>query len=521
MRMRNVCGSVAASIAVALAACAEEAVSTGSGFVWKLPKEATLREGRFLRVTVPKGSEATAWATAKIRTAGFSYRSCRGTIRYSMGDLAKPLHPWLGAKFMLIAKEAKSGKELYPGAGFGLAAVTNGTAELFKAFPAELAEEGTLCLGLQGTSGTIEFDLGSLTIEAGPGVFPVGDNDRTVNYPESVRSLPRLRGVMSPNHPVERDFADLRAWGATLMRFQMKPSFVNGLKRPADDAAESEQLAYFDAWALPCLDYIESNVLAWGRRYGIRLVIDLHVPPGRHANGEMRMFKNPRYAERFVSFWREAARRLRGNEDIVYGYDLINEPGQRTSAARGCDYWTIQKRAAEAVRAVDPKTPIIFESNDADVPSTCSYLGALDMDNVIYQVHMYHPFEFTHQNVGSALTGIDKRLMTVYPDSKRGWDRAALMEYLRPAVEFQKRHKAKMYVGEFSAICWAEGADKYLADCISCFEELGWDWTYHAFREFQGWDVEWEGESYTTFRKAPFDTPRKKVLLEGFSRSRK
>jgi len=56
-----------------------------------------------------------------------------------------------------------------------------------------------------------------------------------------------------------------------------------------------------------------------------------------------------------------------------------------------------------------------------------------------------------------------------------------------------------------------------LRDCIEVFEEYGWDWTYHAFREWQGWSV--EHESTTPGKLTPSkDNPRKQVLLEGFRR---
>ncbi len=78
-------------------------------------------------------------------------------------------------------------------------------------------------------------------------------------------------------------------------------------------------------------------------------------------------------------------------------------------------------------------------------------------------------------------------------------------------------HGARIYVGEFSAIAWAPGADAYLRDCISLFEEYGWDWTYHAFREWAGWSVEHEGEDDTSLRPSA-DNPRKRTLLDGFGR---
>ena len=56
---------------------------------------------------------------------------------------------------------------------------------------------------------------------------------------------------------------------------------------------------------------------------------------------------------------------------------------------------------------------------------------------------------------------------------------------------------------------------------IAVFEELGWDWTYHAYREARVWNVELEsvrrGLGTDDFRPAA-DTPRKRVLLEGFAK---
>ena len=52
-----------------------------------------------------------------------------------------------------------------------------------------------------------------------------------------------------------------------------------------------------------------------------------------------------------------------------------------------------------------------------------------------------------------------------------------------------------------------------LKDVISAFEEHGWDWTYHVFREWPVWSVEHEGEGDDT----P-DNPRRCVLVEAFRR---
>jgi len=93
-----------------------------------------------------------------------------------------------------------------------------------------------------------------------------------------------------------------------------------------------------------------------------------------------------------------------------------------------------------------------------------------------------------------------------------------LKRVLKPVRDFQLKHGARIFIGEFSAIAWAPGADRYLGDCISLFEEYGWDWTYHAWREWAGWSVEHVCTDFgkKELRKAPVATDRQKVLRDGF-----
>ena len=123
---------------------------------------------------------------------------------------------------------------------------------------------------------------------------------------------------------------------------------------------------------------------------------------------------------------------------------------------------------------------------------------------------MYEPFTFTHQGIHRGFG------TTSWPDTKKGWTREYMVKRLAPVLEFQRRHNARIYVGEFSAVAWAPGAEKYIEDLISIFREYGWDWTYHAFRESPVWDVEKAGPSMMKMAPAP-DTPRKRVLLKGFA----
>lgn len=470
---------------------------------WDLPEQYAKMEGDLLIVDIPRDKHgASAMATAIVpndRIEGLKRFSF--SIEASAENIAKPSKSYLGIKSQLHWRDAKTGADNWPNTRPRAGSFPRTVLKTYVDFMGATPGFAEIQLGLQETSGKIAFDLSTLKLSRDY-AFVTENPNRIVSYPERVKNDCRRRGVMLPGSaPVEDDFITLKEWGVNLVRYQM----IRNWNKNRDN----RDIGEFNLWLDGKLDILEKTVIPLARKYGQKVVVDLHVPPGgRLEGGDMAMFHEKEYAEAFVACWKRIAARFRGNSDIIYGYDLINEPHQIEPG--GCGYWEVQKLAALAVREIDPETTIIIESNGWDGPPTFSYLGVLDIDNVIYQVHMYLPIEYTHQKVSNP--NMEAR---AYPDAKKGLDIGQLRNYLKPVREFEKRHKAKIYVGEFSAICWAEGADRYIADCITIFNEYGWDWTYHAFREWPGWSVEHEGEPSREFRPSA-DNPRKRALLEGF-----
>ncbi len=310
---------------------------------------------------------------------------------------------------------------------------------------------------------------------------------------------------MSPHRMSEDDFDTLQAWGATLIRYQMW-----GYRQKKDAPADLD--AYW-CWLEGKLDHFDAFVLPQAVARGMTVVLDLHdAPGGRDVSNDTRMCHDGACADFFVETWRRIATRFKGRAGL-YGYDLVNEPMQTREALPDCDYWSLQRRAAEVIRAIDPDVPILVECNGQDSPSAFASLYPLDLTNVIYEVHMYVPLRYTHQGV---LWKAGER-PDPYPNAEKGWNADALRGALRPVREFQLRHGAKIYCGEFSAVAWAPGAAEYLRDCIDIFDEYGWDWTYHAFREWPGWSVEHEGDDIGHMSPSA-DNPRKRALLDGFAR---
>jgi hypothetical protein len=130
---------------------------------------------------------------------------------------------------------------------------------------------------------------------------------------------------------------------------------------------------------------------------------------------------------------------------------------------------------------------------------------------------MYRPHSFTHQRIGGNKT-------FHYPGrvGLKWWDKDALQKLLADVRDWQVKYNAQIYIGEFSAIRWAPGdeAYTYLKDCIDIFEQYNWSWTYHAFREYNGWSVEHDNNKAN---EQPADAPttRQRLFMEAFKKNEK
>lgn len=469
---------------------------------WNTPRGGT-REGDL--VTVALQSEGTAMFSAPVDLSAWAGKILKASIRVRGEKVVPPPTRWLGFKFMLHFRDAITGRDEYPGAPWREGSWDWTTVELRADLRGVRPEQGSLSLGLQKGSGTVSFDLASLTFEEEKPLFEFDEGTEPCAYSPRVKNQTPLRGVMLPGGPCkEEDFKTLKDWGATLVRYQMNRGW--GKTNMNQDVAE------YMSWVDSKVDHLLTDILPWAEKYGLQVVVDLHVPPGgRDKSGDMNMFYEVKFADAFLETWKRIATRCKGRRGI-WGYDLINEPCQNRPAAPNCDYWTLQARAARLVREIDPVTPIVIEANGWDSASQFRFLKPLELSDVIYQTHMYDPGYYTHQGVHAKSE--KDWLRTPYPCAAKKLDKEFLRAALKPVLDFQRRHGAVIYVGEFSAITWAEGADAYLRDCISIFNEYGWHWTYHAFREWAGWSVEHEADGFMKFRPAA-DTPRKRALLEG------
>ncbi|HSI10172.1 MAG TPA: cellulase family glycosylhydrolase [Rariglobus sp.] len=467
--------------------------------LWRAPMEEALRV------------ELADKTTSALRTMDVPVETLRGkwvylSAKVKGADISVKPQDWNGVKVMLKIDGAAG--DQWPQIG-----VPAGSFD-WKKFSTRIlipkdATKLTLHLGLELVTGTVWFDDVRITLARETRDVPAASADQPIF---KGHGLPALRGAMA--HP-EMKREDLRVfakeWGGNLIRWQLLHLPKKG--------SEKDYEAY-DRWLDQALMKLD-DVLRWSKEFGVKVVVDLHSPPGGRIASEGAVavaagdfWSTAASQAHFLKTWRRIAERYKGEHDVIWGFDLLNEPDDRTVTEAGDDWQTLADKAARAVREVDPRRTLIVEP--AMWGSADGFIGfePFELPNVVYSFHMYTPFHYTHQGVDGPAPAV------TYPGEVDGsrWDKAALEKSMEAAIAFAKKHRVQMYVGEFSTIRWAPGAEAYLGDAIEIYEKYGWDWSYHAYREWHGWNLELGPDRDNL---TPDKTPnaRLKVLLHGMSQN--
>ena len=304
--------------------------------------------------------------------------------------------------------------------------------------------------------------------------------------------LPRLRGAMIHPDSFKAEDLDVLAgqWKANHVRWQLLwGGFPNG---PADTASVES----FNHWIdRQCMQL--DRMLPALERYGVLVTLDLHTPPGgrlpQNEGSAMPLFREQKWQDAFVAVWQKLASKYK-DVKTVWCYDILNEAVEgKIPPNEGILSWRdLALKTSKAIRQIDPVKAIVIEPAPWGSPDALERFEAFDpkeAPNVVYSIHFYMPHRFTHQGVGD-----DRAVGFVYPGVIDGkdWDKEQIRRALDIPRKFASDHGVTIYIGEFGSIRWApeNSTYRYLKDCIEVFEEEGWDWAYHAFREWNGWSVE-------------------------------
>ena len=183
--------------------------------------------------------------------------------------------------------------------------------------------------------------------------------------------------IVGSDHHSEIDFQRVAHMGMNVIRFNL--SYV--IFEDDDNPYVYKQTAW---------DWLDQNI-RWAKKYGLYLIFDMHVPQGGYQGGTNEgcaLWENKENQKRLKSLWRTIAERYK-NESTIAAWDLINEPTPPDQH----QWKVLAQELIDEIRSVDQNHLIIVEIAYIDDYS----LFCVEDENVMYDFHFYHPFEYTHQ----------------------------------------------------------------------------------------------------------------------------
>ena len=184
--------------------------------------------------------------------------------------------------------------------------------------------------------------------------------------------------IINSDHHSEIDFQRVADMGMNVIRFNL--SYV---------VFEDDDAPYVykqEGW-----DWLDQNV-NWAKKYGVYLILDMHVPQGGYQGGTdegFALWDDTENQNRLKALWRAIAERYE-DEPTIAAWDLINEP---TPSQNQAQWETLAQELIDEIRTVDRNHLIVVEIAYGGDYS----LFLVDDENVVYDFHDYCPFEYTHQ----------------------------------------------------------------------------------------------------------------------------
>jgi hypothetical protein len=279
-------------------------------------------------------------------------------------------------------------------------------------------------------------------------------------------------------------------WNANQVRYMICPFWqMNAMKMPSQKATWDKLMADLPAG------------LDVAKELGLAVALDLHQlpidnPKTYSADGKESShlwWEDENNLKVMIDCWKQIAEICKDRDQVIW-LDLWNEPLDWTVVHSEHNFpvnwpkWA--QKTINAIRKIDKRHPIAIEPGPGMLSWGFKGFPLLKdpYQKLIYSVHVYQPVEYTHQ-------GVQHENIMPWPgvfgdNGGGGWSKDRLLQEYSAAIEYQKKYGVRIWVGEFSAPRWAPGSAEYLRDCIDIFEELGWDWNYHALKEAQVWDLD-------------------------------
>lgn len=178
------------------------------------------------------------------------------------------------------------------------------------------------------------------------------------------------------------------------------------------DTTNTLELEFDDENLFAVLD----SFVEWTGKYNMSITIDYH----EYDNGyNTKSSIDPRYTKMMANVWKHVAKHYADNDREDIFFELLNEPDMSDGKVTSANWRKAAQEDIDSIRTVDSKHTIIFGDAQWYSISLLAKGTPLNDDNVIYAIHTYEPFVFTHQSASWADTKTIKNLM--FPYDKERW----------------------------------------------------------------------------------------------------
>ena len=209
------------------------------------------------------------------------------------------------------------------------------------------------------------------------------------------------------------------------------------------------------------------------------------------------VWEDPAARAAWADMWREIAAHFGGSQ-IVVGYDLMVEPNANdilgiydpeefyaTYGGSGYDWNSWYPDLVAAIRSVDSRTPILVGGLGYSAVPWLAYLKPVDDARMVYTVHQYAPFVYTHQEAESGLPNTyPGRFDADWDGSQDVVNRQWLAQYLSALDDFSARYNVPVAVNECGVMRWEPGAADFMRDQLDILEAQGRNyavWMWYAY----------------------------------------
>lgn len=157
------------------------------------------------------------------------------------------------------------------------------------------------------------------------------------------------------------------------------------------------------------------SFVEWTKEYKMSLTIDYHEYDNSY---NATSADNERYQVMMALMWKAVASHYASNDREDIFYELLNEPDMTSGMVTAAQWTKAAQGIIDSIRTVDKKHTLLF--GDVEWYSITKLVGRTPFtdDNIVYIIHSYEPFVFTHQGASWSETKDLKNIPFPYDKAK-------------------------------------------------------------------------------------------------------